>query len=259
MTQPAEVLVEARGDVCWITLNRPEKRNALNNSVIALISDAYRSAETDAAVRAIVLTGAGDKAFCAGADLDPGKNFAFDTSQPTTPFADLLRQARRCRLPSIARVNGACMAGGMGLLCMVDLAIAAETAMFGLPEAKIGLFPMQVLAVLKDLVPARLLNEWCLTGAQFNASAALQAGLVNQVVPAESLDERVAALTRLICANSPAAIRRGKYALESMHSMSVDEALAFGEGQIALMAATEDAREGLAAFAERRAPHWKNR
>ena len=259
MTDQANVVCENRGKAYWITINRPSKRNALNDSVIRNIASAYDVAESDNDVRVIILTGAGEKAFCAGADLDPGQSFAFDVSLPTTPYADLLRRARRCRKPSIARINGACMAGGMGLLCMTDLAVAADNALFGLPEVKLGLFPMQVLALLKCLVAPRVLSEWCLTGMSFDAKTALQAGLVNHVVPLAELDLKVAALCDAIAGNSPAAIRRGKYALESMQAMPFEQAIAFAEGQISLVAGTEDAREGLAAFAERRSPQWKGR
>ena len=259
MTEESNVVCEKRDQVYWITLNRPDKRNALNDAVINAIAGGYDAAEFDADVRVIVLTGAGDKAFCAGADLDPGQNFAFDASRPTMPYADLLRRARRGRKPAIARVNGACMAGGMGLLCMADLAVAADHAVFGLPEVKLGLFPMQVLAVLKALVAPRVLREWCLTGARFDANHALQAGLVNRVVPAAELDQAVAALCDALASNSPAAIRRGKYVLEAIEAMPFEQAVAFAEGQIGLMAATEDAREGLAAFAARRPPRWTGR
>jgi methylglutaconyl-CoA hydratase len=255
----ANVICEKRHSAYWITINRVSKRNALNDHVIRTIATAYDTAEMDDTVRVIVLTGAGDKAFCAGADLDPGQSFSFDASQPTTPYADLLRRARRCRKPSIARINGACMAGGMGLLCMTDLAVAADHAVFGLPEVKLGLFPMQVLALLQNMVAPRILREWCLTGARFDANTALQAGLVNHVVPSGDLDGKIAALCEALAANSPAAIRRGKYVLESMQAMPFEQAIAFAEGQIRLMAATDDAREGLAAFAERRSPRWTGR
>jgi methylglutaconyl-CoA hydratase len=259
MTQDHEVLVERRGQALWISINRPKKRNALNDDVLSAIGAAYASAEQDAGVRLVVLTGIGDKAFCAGADLDPGKNFVFDTSHPTTPYADLMRQVRRCGLPTIARVNGACMAGGMGLLCMADLAIASDHAIFGLPEVKIGLFPMQVLANLKDLVPARILNAWCLTGARFDAAEAKASGLLNEVVPFSDLDAAVDRLSETLVGNSPSAIRRGKYALQILQGLPFESAIAFAEGQIALMSVTEDAREGLQSFAEKRTPRWTGR
>jgi methylglutaconyl-CoA hydratase len=259
MKQDEELLTEQRGYALWISINRPKKRNALNDHVIGSIAAAYASAEQDDSVRVVILTGTGDKAFCAGADLDPGKNFVFDTSRPTTPYADLMRQVRRCRLPTIARVNGACMAGGMGLLCMADLAIASDHAIFGLPEVKIGLFPMQVLACLKDLVPARILNAWCLTGAHIDAAEAKASGLLNEVVPSSELDAAVNRLSETLIGNSPSAIRRGKYALQTLQGLPFDSAIAFAEGQIALMSVTEDAREGLKSFAEKRAPRWTGR
>jgi enoyl-CoA hydratase/carnithine racemase len=257
MSEP--VLLERRGQAMWITLNRPDKRNALDDEVLAGVSEGYRRAHADGEVRVIVLTGAGEKAFCAGADLAPGRSFAFDPSRPGGAYADLLRTASASSLPSIARVNGACLAGGMGLLAMTDLAVAAEGAQFGLPEVKVGLFPMQVLSLLQDLVAPRLLREWCLTGEPFDAAAARDAGLVNHVVPASELDERTAWLAARLAERSPTAIRRGKHALRAMAAMGFAEALAFGESQIALLSQTEDAREGLAAFRERRPPAWTGR
>ena len=255
----AAVLVDKRGPALWITINRPDKRNAINADVIAGIRRGYAEAHADPAMRVIVLTGAGDKAFCAGADLQPGVGFAFDPSRPGTDYADLLRTAKSATLPAIARINGVCMAGGIGLLCMTDFAIASDTAIFGLPEVKVGLFPMQVLSLLQDLVPRRVLLEWCVTGEPFDARAAQQAGLVNHVVAATDLDAKVEWLIGRIADKSPTAIRRGKYALRAMGSMSFDEAIAYTESQIATLALTEDAKEGLAAFNERRKPLWTGR
>lgn len=253
------VAIEKRGSTLWITLNRPEKRNAFNAEVLARVADGYRQAQTESGVRAIVLTGAGEKAFCAGGDLQPGQAFAFDHARPGTDYADLLRVVARCTVPSIARVNGACMAGGMGLLCMTDLAVAADSAVFALPEVKRGLFPMQVFALMDGLVPRRTLREWMLTGESFDAGAALAAGLVNYVVPAAELDARTEWLVGRIVDKSPTAIRRGKYALRAMADMAFEEALSYAEGQIAVMPLTEDAKEGLAAFNEKRKPAWTGR
>lgn len=256
--QPA-VLLERRSHVFWITINRADKRNAINQAVVDGIRDGFRQAHADAQVRAIVLTGAGDKAFCAGGDLQPGAGFAFDLARPNIDYADLLREANNATLPSIARVNGTCMAGGMGLLCMTDFAIAADHVLFGLPEVKIGLFPMQVLSLLKDIVPKRVLREWTISGEPFPAQEALQAGLLNHIVPAAELDARVDWLLARITDKSPTAIRRGKYAMRAMDAMSFDQAIAYTEGQIALLAMTDDAREGLAAFNEKRKPVWTGR
>src|ERR1700716_3942958 len=155
MTDSGSVLLEKRGQAFWITINRPEKRNALNADVIAGLAKGYRDAHDDRDVRVIVLTGAGDKAFCAGADLqNTGGAFAADFSKPNVDYADLLRLSQNATKPSIARVGGVCMAGGMGLLCMTDMAAAADHVVFGLPEVKVGVFPMQVMSLLQSMVPA---------------------------------------------------------------------------------------------------------
>ena len=257
MTANDSVLIDKRGAALWITINRPEKRNAMNGDVIAGIARGWREAHDDAAVRVIVLTGAGDKAFCAGADLaNTGAAFAADFSKPNVDFADLLRLSQNATKPSIARVNGTCMAGGMGLLCMTDMAVAAEQAVFGLPEVKVGVFPMQVLSLLQDIAPRRLVSEWCITGEPFDTQTALDAGLLNHVVPAAELDAKVEWLIGRIADKSPTAIRRGKYAMRAIAAMSFDQSIAYTESQIALLAMTEDAREGLKAFAEKRKPVW---
>ena len=256
MSENPVVLFEKRGAAFWITINRPEKRNALNKEVIAGIRAGYAQAHADNTVRVIVLTGAGDKAFCAGADLQPGKGFAFDLSTPNVDHADLLRVTHNATLPSIARINGTCMAGGMGLLCMTDLAVAADHVQFGLPEVKVGVFPMQVLSLLQHLAPRRLVREWSIGGEPFGAADAQAAGLLNHVVAASELDAKVEWLIQRIADKSPTAIRRGKYAIRAIESMSFDQAIAHMEGQIALLTMTDDAREGLAAFNEKRKPNW---
>src|SRR4051794_9732421 len=179
MTNDNSVILEKRDQAFWITINRPDKRNAINGDVIAGIAQGYRDAHDDSGVRAIVLTGAGDKAFCAGADLqNSGAAFAADFSKPNVEYADLLRLSQNATKPAIARVNGVCMAGGMGLLCMTDMAVAADHVVFGLPEVKVGVFPMQVMSLLQTIAPKRLVNEWSLTGEPFDAHAAKAAGLL---------------------------------------------------------------------------------
>lgn len=259
MPDMPEVLLQGRGPTFWITINRPDKRNAIHGGVVAGLREGLRQAHAKPEVRAIVITGAGDKAFCAGGDLQPGKGFAFDHAQPNVDYADLLREAQNATLPIIARVNGSCMAGGMGLLCMADMAVAADHALFGLPEVKVGVFPMQVLSLLQQLVPRRLVREWALTGEPFGAAEALDAGLVNHVVPLSELDAKTDWLLARLVDKSPTAIRRGKYAMRAMEAMSFDQAIAYTESQIALLALTEDAQEGLAAFNERRKPVWTGR
>ncbi len=253
----AVVLSARRGAAHWITINREERRNALNTEVVDGIREAALAAAADPAVRAIVLTGAGEKAFCAGADLQAGTGvFTLGLDEPMTDFGRLARAVRELGVPLIARVNGACVAGGFGMLGICDLAIAADHARFGLPEVKVGVFPMQVLVLLRHLVGARHLNELCLTGELIDAARAREIGLVNRVVPAAELDAAVEAMVARIAAGSPVAVKRGRYAIAAMESMAFAEALAFAETQIAVMSRTADAAEGLAAFTEKRKPRW---
>ncbi|MCB2007170.1 MAG: enoyl-CoA hydratase/isomerase family protein [Burkholderiaceae bacterium] len=253
-TTPSELLEEQRGDVLWLTINREERRNAISPGVLQGLGAALTRANQDRSIRAVVITGAGDRAFCAGADLQTGTSFKFDYSEPHAGFANLFRQARASTVPLIARVNGACMAGGMGVMGMCHMAIAAPKAIFGLPEVKIGLFPAQVLSVLDKLLPRRVLAEMCITGEPITAAQALEHGLVNHV--REDLDEGVDWLLGRILDKSPSAIRRGLYTMTAIEQMAFEESMSFTESQIALFALTEDAQEGQLAFREKRKPQW---
>jgi enoyl-CoA hydratase/carnithine racemase len=252
-----DLRIERRGAVLWLTIDREARRNAMSHAVLAGMGQAIESAQDDRSLRAIVVTGAGSKAFCSGADLQAAQAFTNDYSEPHGHFAQLLRKARASQLPLVARVNGACMAGGMGLLAMCDLAVAARHAMFGLPEVKVGVFPAQVLSVLQGLVPRRKLAELCITGESIPADEALAMGLVNYVD--DDVDTRLAWLLDRLVDKSPAAIRRGVYTMKAIEAMGFEESVAFTESQIALFTLTEDAKEGQAAFQQKRKPQWKGR
>lgn len=252
-----ELLIERRDNVLWAIINRPERRNAISPDVLQGLTQAMEQANADRTVRALVITGAEDKAFCAGADLQTGKSFVFDYSVPNAGIANLFRKARQSTVPLIARVNGACMAGGMGLLAMCDMAVSASHARFGLPEVKIGLFPAQVLTVLQHLIGRRKLSELCITGEPISAAQALEIGLVNYV--ADDLDQALDSLLGKMLDKSPAAIRRGMYLMKNIETMAFEESMSFTESQIALFALTEDAREGQLAFREKRPAVWTGR
>jgi enoyl-CoA hydratase/carnithine racemase len=252
-----ELLVERRGAVLWLTINREERRNAMSHGVLASMDQAIASAQTDRTLRAIVVTGIGTKAFCAGADLQSAKAFTTDYSEPYGHLAQLLRRAKASTVPLIARVNGACMAGGMGLLSMCDLAVAADHAIFGLPEVKVGVFPAQVLSVLQQLIPRRKLAELCLTGEPLTAAQALEIGLVNYVD--SDVDAKLEWLLQRMLDKSPAAIRRGLYTMKKIEAMGFEESMSFTESQIALFTLTEDAKEGQLAFQQKRKPEWKGK
>jgi len=255
-TRP-DIRIERKGLSLWIWIDREERRNAINPMVIAGIHSAVQTAMADRDLRAVVLTGSGDKAFCAGADLSNGTEiFQAMPDEPTTDFGRLARAVKSLGIPLIGRINGDCVAGGMGLMALCDLAIAADNARFGLPEVKVGVFPMQVLVMLRSMMHSRHINELCLTADFISAPRAEQIGLVNYVVPFEELDARVDTLAVRLAEMSPAAIRRGKYAIAAMENMAFAEALAFAEQAIAVTSMTSDATEGLAAFNEKRKPKW---
>ena len=253
-----ELSVAQHAAVLWLTITREERRNAMSHGVLAAMAGAITAAQTDRSIRAIVITGAGSKAFCAGADLQSANAFTTDYSEPHGHLAQVLRVAKASTVPLIARVNGACMAGGMGLLSMCDMAVAARHAVFGLPEVKVGVFPAQVLSVLQHLIPRRKLAEMCLTGEPITAAQALEYGLVNYVSDEGSdVDAKLQWLIERLLDKSPAAIRRGLYTMKKVEAMAFEESMAFTESQIALFTLTEDAKEGQLAFQEKRKPVWK--
>lgn len=252
-----DVRTELRGRALWVWIDREARRNAMNKAVIAGIEAAVATAQADPAVRAIVLTAVGRKAFCAGADLSGGTaTFTLGLDEPMTDFGKLARLMRNVGVPVVGRINGDCVAGGMGLMSLCDLVVVADHARFGLPEAKVGVFPMQVLVFLRSQIGARHVNELCLTGELITAARAYEIGLANYVVPFEQLDARVESLLDRLAGMSPVALRRGKYAIAAMERMPFAEAIAFAETLITVTSLTSDATEGLAAFNEKRPPRW---
>jgi enoyl-CoA hydratase/carnithine racemase len=253
------VIAERRGAVLRLTIDRPERRNALNGLVFRALEEKLLEADESPDIRAVVLTGAGDKAFSAGADLKPDTQYTaltLDEGALEHPYASFARAVRRFGKPLIARVNGDALAGGLGVLSLCDMAVAADHARFGLPEVRIGLFPMFIVATLRRLIPRRRLMEMAITGEFFDAAAALEMGLVNYVVPAGELDAKCDWLAARILDKSPTAVRRGKAAMGRMWEMTEDDALAYGQAELALLFATADHAEGLAAFNEKRKPAW---
>ncbi len=252
--------------VLWLTINREARRNAMSAGVLTGLCAALDVAQADRSVRAIVITGAGSKAFCAGADLQTSNTFVQDYSEPYANLANVFRKARQSTVPLVARVNGACMAGGMGLLAMCDLAVSTDQAIFGLPEVKVGVFPAQVLAVLQHQLPKRVLTELCITGESIDAAQALTMNLVNHVATTPeggdaqaALDAKLEWLLLRLLDKSPAAIRRGLYMLKKLDTMDFEAAISFAESQIALFTLSEDAKEGQTAFQQKRKAQWVGR
>jgi methylglutaconyl-CoA hydratase len=256
------VLQEKRGRAMWLTLNRPERQNAVNWDVFPLLDSGLRAAMADPEIRAVVLTGAGDKYFCVGGELGFDEERSRRGLAPdylTHPLVRLFETVERCGLPIVARVNGHCMAPGLNLLAMCDLAVATDQALIAAPEVKVGLFPMLALGYLQRLVPRRKLLELTLTGEAIPAAEAKSLGLINHVVPAAELDAKVEWLLERLGDKSPDAIRRGKHAFKAMDDMTLEETFAHGVSAVSLLLLTEDFREGVRALAEKRKPAWPAR
>ena len=255
------LLVEVRDGVGTLTLNRPEARNALNQTVIGELGDALANLEGDAETRVVILRGAGERAFCAGADLKGmfRAGSILDAREQYAGLARILEAIPRMRMPVIAQVHGYALAGGCGLAAACDLVIAAEDARFGLPEIKLGLLPLMVLApILRAASPKRVL-ELVLTGRELPASEALEIGLVTRVVPRIELDGTVAGIARTLAALSPATLAVGKEAFYRSLDLPYAQALAQLRDLLTIVARSEDAQEGIAAFLEKRPPHWRGR
>ena len=253
------LLFELTDGIARITVNRPDKLNALNAIVIAELGDAVTRIETDSAVRGVILTGAGPKAFVAGADIgeltDQGA-----TGGRTRALAgqQVFRRLERCGKPVLAAINGFALGGGCELALACHLRVASEHAKFGQPEVKLGIAPGYGGTVrLPRLVGKGRALELLLTGEIIDAGEALRIGLVNRVVPADRLLPDSEALLRTILANGPLAIRACLEAVDNGLEMTVDQALLFEANYFGLLSATDDMREGTRAFLEKRKASFK--
>lgn len=256
-----ELQEEDRGPARWLILNRPAQRNALNPGLVAALREGLARADADAAVRSICLTGAGEKAFCAGADLSfaPAVDGLLAAHEARRAYAGLLADFTRVGKPVVACVNGAVMAGGLGLLASCDLALAADDATFGAPEVDVGLFPYMALAPLSRCIGRRAALELVLTARKLDAAEAASIGLINRGVPRGTLMERTQELLETLAAKSPAALRLGRRAFYATQDLPYEQQLEALCAQLSLNALAEDALEGVSAFLEKRKPDWKGR
>lgn len=250
---------EASG-VRIIVLNNPERRNAIGPQMVNELLYAIDDAHADGDIRAIVLTGEG-KAFCAGGDFAQMAGGAADgpVLPPKGDYADLLLAMTRSELPIIARVNGPAMGGGLGLVAASTFAVADVDAQLGTPEINVGLFPMMIMAVLARVVPRRELLEMMLLGKKLSATDAVRIGLVNSAVRADALDAAVNDLASQIAKKSPLTVALGLRAFAAQDDMDLEKALPMLRDRLAECLGTEDAREGLTAFLEKRPPVWKGK
>ena len=256
-----QLLYDVNGGVATVTLNRPEQRNALSTLMLGELVEAMERVRDDDDVRAVVLTGAGDKVFCAGADLG---GFAADAPLvdkhfSSDRFLQFFRLMPRLGKPSLCAANGHVLAGGMGLALSCDLVIAREGTTFGTPEINVGAFPYMIMSIIYRNVPRKKVNEMMLLGERITAEQAVDYGLANKVVPAAEFDQAVDEWAARLASKSPVLMRLGHDAMYRQQDMAIDDALEFLRSQLSLTFTTEDIQEGVKAFFEKREPEWKGR
>ena len=250
---------EKNGPRATITIDDPERRNPLSGTAMTQMRDALMDATTDPEIRVIVFTGAGDKAFSAGGDLSGG---FFDDPVGLHKKRGLISEVfllmRRGGKPTIARVNGHALAGGFGLAAACDIVVSIADAKMGTTEIKVGLWPMQISAILQRLMPARQALELFMTGRIFTAAEGVDLGVVTKIVGTiEELDAAVNEYVESLVEAPPVAMALGRDAFYAIQDMGIDDALDYLQGALTAITMTEEAKEGVAAFIEKRPPNWR--
>jgi len=247
--------------VATIALDHPETRNALSDAMLDELLAAFTAARDDAAVRCVVLASTHEKVFSSGGDLD-----GFTADMPLVErhaandrFPRLFELIGRLGKPVICAAGGHVLAGALGLALACDLVVASDRATFGTPEINVGLFPFMIAALISRNVGRKKMHELLLLGERMDAAEAQAIGIVNRVVPAAELDGAVAEWAGKLAAKSPLVVKLGKDALHAQQDMTLGEALDYQRAQLTLALSTQDAREGVAAFMERREPKWTGR
>jgi enoyl-CoA hydratase len=252
--------LQIKDGIVRLTLNRPAERNTLSLELMEELMGAFEAHRDDPEVKCFILSGAGEKIFCAGGDLTAmgGRGF-YDDHIGRRKYLELLETMREAGHPIIGAVNGAALGGGFGLMLACDLVVCAESARLGVPEVKVGLFPMMVAALLtRHLGPKRAM-ELALTGELISAQQALSLGLVNQVVPDAELSAAAESLAAKLGALSAATLRLGREALYTAADMEFKQSLRYLHGMFSINTSLDDAMEGVSAFFDHRRAKFKGR
>jgi methylglutaconyl-CoA hydratase len=253
------ILAAKEGKVFRITMNRPQVHNAFNARMIGDLAEAFQIAKGDGGVRVVVLTGAGES-FCAGADLNWMReiiHYSYEQNLgESLQVAELMKTIYELPKPTLARVNGAVIGGGTGLLSACDIAVASDKARFGLSEIKIGLIPAAIGPYVIRRIGESAAHELFLTGERFDAGRALEIGLVNRVVPHAVLDDKISDIVRLLLGSAPEAMAKCKELLQKVPGMSLEEAKGYTAEMIARLRISPEGQEGMASFLEKRKPRW---
>jgi methylglutaconyl-CoA hydratase len=255
----SSLLIERHGPIATVTLNRPQVHNALDATLVTEIRDAFRMLDADETARAVVLTGSGSS-FCAGADLrwlQSAVTFTEEENrQDALALTEMLDAVARCPKPVVARVNGAALAGGAGLVAASDIAIAADTARFGFTESRLGLVPATISPYVVRRIGDSFARSLFLTAERFEAARAAAIGLVHEVVPTESLDKAVELTLDNLLRGGPRALAENKILIEGIRDRSGEDLARYTAETIARLRVSPEGQEGLHAFLEKRPPSW---
>jgi len=258
--QLEQVLLAVDGHVATVTLNRPDQRNPLSATMLRDLAAAFRWCRDASDVRVTVLTGAG-RVFCAGADLTSfdGDMTELERYRSRELFVDLFILMSELGKPIVGRINGHALAGGLGLACSCDILVALDTATFGTPEINVGIWPMMIQAILSRSIPRNVLLEMEMLGQRWTATQLQSLGVINRVVTHEQLDPTVNEIAESLAKKSPVAMRLGRDSFYRQQDMDFAAAMRYLHGQFLLVSQTEDSREGIQAFFEKREPDFKGR
>ncbi|MFJ7849924.1 enoyl-CoA hydratase/isomerase family protein [Peribacillus sp. NPDC097206] len=257
------IILKISNGVATVILNRPQVHNALSGEMMLEFVNVCEELSNDPQIRVVVLTGAGEKSFCSGADLggmdNNSKDSVIEFKQHVTKYRDCLLALRNLSKPVIAAVNGYALAGGLGLAVSCDLAYAKESAQFGVPEINVGLWGMMISAPLVQNIGYKNTLELMYTGERIKPEKAKEIGLINDIFSEEEFEEKVYSMAEKLATKNPIALSNGRESMYMIQDMNYENSLTYLRDQVVLLSRTEDYQEGMSAFKEKRDPVWTGR